>query len=159
VDRSIGEAAAVARDGKRLTLEVAQLRSDLELYDRTTKVLTSVGEQAQNDAQRVVEQLVTRGLRVVFGEEFSFHVVQSVRANRAEVDFVLRSTRGERVVDTGVFDAGGGKAAVVGFMLRVVLILLSPRTVRRWLLLDEPFGNVSAEYEPRLAEFIWALCV
>lgn len=159
VDRSIGEAAAVAREGQRLTAEVAQLKSEQELYARTTTALTSVGEKSQDDAQRVVEQLVTRGLQMIFGEELSFYVKQVVRSNRAEVDFVVRSVYGDRVVETPVMDArGGGLAQVIAFILRVVVLLLTPRKVRRWMVLDESFGMLSAEFEVRLAEFIRALC-
>jgi len=159
VDRSIGEAAAVARDMRRLKDEEIQLKSDLELYEQTTIVLTSVGESRQDEAQRVVEQLVTRGLQVIFGETLSFHLRQVVRANRAEVNFMVRSMYGDTVVETGVMDArGGGLVNVVAFMLRVVTMLLGPPSARRLLSLDESFGNLSPEYEPRLAEFIRALC-
>jgi ABC-type molybdenum transport system ATPase subunit/photorepair protein PhrA len=48
---------------------------------------------------------------------------------------------------------GGGMAAVTGFMIRLVVLLLTPRA-RRILFLDETFRFVSSEYEGRLAEFL-----
>ena len=47
---------------------------------------------------------------------------------------------------------GGGVSAIVGFLLRLVLMLLTGR--RSLLLLDETFAHVSAEFEPRLSEFL-----
>jgi ABC-type uncharacterized transport system YnjBCD ATPase subunit len=153
-DREAAEAASVGRQGKAARAEVERLRASLELHEKVLGVLTSVGEARQESAQRQVEGLVTRALQVIFGEELSFHLVPSVKANRAEIDFVLRSRYGDSEVDTPVMEArGGGMAAVVGFVLRLVVLLLTPGA-RRVLFLDESFGMVSADYEPRLAEFL-----
>jgi DNA repair exonuclease SbcCD ATPase subunit len=153
-DREAGEAAVIGRQGKAARAEVERLRASLELHEKVLGVLTSVGEARQESAQRQVEGLATRALQVIFGEELSFHLVPSVKANRAEIDFVLRSRYGDTEVDTPVLEArGGGMAAVVGFVLRLVVLLLTPGA-RRVLFLDESFGMVSADYEPRLAEFL-----
>lgn len=153
-DREAGEAAAVGRAGKAAKAEVERLREQLELHEKVLGVLTRVGEERQESAQRQVEGLVTRALQVIFDENLSFHLVTEVRANRTEVGFVLRSRYGDAEVDTPVLEArGGGMAAVVGFVLRLVVLLLTPGA-RRILFLDESFGMVSAEYEPRLAEFL-----
>ena len=154
-DKEAGEAAVIGRQGKAARAEVEQLRARLELHEKVLGVLTSVGEARQEHAQRQVEGLVTRALQVIFGETYSFHLVPSVKANRAEIDFVLRSKLADGTeVDTPVMDArGGGMAAVVGFVLRLVVLLLTPGA-RRILFLDETFGMLSAEYEGRLAEFL-----
>jgi ABC-type uncharacterized transport system YnjBCD ATPase subunit len=153
-DTEAGEARMTGRQGKAARAEVERLRESLELHEKVLGVLTSVGEARQESAQRQVEGLVTRALQVIFGEELSFHLVPSVKSNRAEVDFVLRSRYGDTEVDTPVLEArGGGMAAVVGFVLRLVVLLLTPGA-RRVLFLDESFGMVSADYEPRLAEFL-----
>lgn len=153
-DREAGEAAVIGRQGKAARTEVERLRARLELHEKVLGVLTSVGEARQESAQQQVEGLVTRALQAIFDENLSFHLVPSVKANRAEIDFVLRSRHDGTEIDTPVMDArGGGMAAVVGFMLRLVVLLLTPGA-RRVLFLDESFGMVSAEYEPRLAEFL-----
>lgn len=156
-DTEAGEARQVGRQGKAARAEVERLRASLELHEKVLGVLTSVGEERQESAQRQVEGLVTRALQVIFDENLSFNLVPSVKANRAEIDFVLVSEYGEKTtvrVETPVLEArGGGMAAVVGFVLRLVVLLLTPGA-RRVLFLDESFGMVSADYEPRLAEFL-----
>lgn len=158
VDRETGEARAIAAAGIAVREQVAVLEQRIELHDQVCKLLTSMGEERQQRAQEQIEQLVTRGLQVIFDEDLSFHLIQDVKANQAVVDFVVRSHYGGQVVDTPVMDArGGGLAACVGFMLRLVVLLLTPGA-RRLLFLDETFAHVSEEYEPRLAEFLREVC-
>ena len=136
-DTEAGQAMVIGRQGKAARAEVARLRESLELHEKVLGVLTSVGEARQESAQRQVEALVTRALQVIFGEELSFHLVPSVKGSQAVIDFVLRSRYGDAEVDTPVLDArGGGMASVVGFVLRLVVLLLTPGA-RRFLALDE----------------------
>jgi len=155
IDQQIGAARVVARTGQRLQAEVAQLRRDVELHTKAAGILTAIGEERQAQAQQQIEGLVTQGLRTIFGDDLSFHIVPAVRNKVPVLDFVIRSTLDDgTIVDTDVLDArGGGLAATVGALLRIVVLLLS-RTQDTVLLLDETFAHVSAEYQPRLAEFL-----
>lgn len=154
LDREAGQAQEIAIRGKAAQADVTRLRAQLELQDKVASLLTTIGEERQESARQQVEDLVTRALQVIFDKNLSFRMIPQVRANRAEVDFVIRSQFGTRVVDTPVLEArGGGMAAVVGFVLRLVVLLLTPGA-RRFLALDESFAHVSASYEPRVAEFI-----
>jgi DNA repair exonuclease SbcCD ATPase subunit len=154
VDRETGEARAVALQGKALQQELGQLAAQHELLNQAAAVLARQGEERQEATQRQLEGLVSRGLQSVFDENTSFHMVQTIKANQPVIEFVIRTSYGDSVVDTPVMEArGGGMAATVGFMLRLVVMLLTPNA-RRILFLDETFGHVSAEYEPRLAEFL-----
>jgi glycerol-3-phosphate responsive antiterminator len=139
-----------------LNREIAALETTEQLCTQAAHVLTAIGEQRQDQAQRRIESLVTLGLQTIFGDELSFHLVQGVRAKNPVVDFVVRSTLPDgTTVDTDVMDArGGGLAAVVGFLLRVVILLLSHQRQDTVLLLDETFAHVSAEYLPTLIAFL-----
>jgi predicted ATPase len=149
----------VAAAGLRAQAEVARLQDEHARLSRIGELLTTIGEQAQESAQRQIEELVTRGLQVIFDETLSFHVIQSVKANASSVEFVIRTTLPDgQQVDTGVMEArGGGMVVVVSFMLRLVVLLLTPG-IRRLLVLDEAFSHVSREYETRLAEFLREAC-
>jgi DNA repair exonuclease SbcCD ATPase subunit len=154
VDQLTGEARAVAQAGLAAQQRIGVLTTAVELHERVNVLLTSLGEAEQEYAQRQIEELVTRGLQVVFDESLRFRVVQSVKASQANVDFMVVSSVGGQEIETPVMDArGGGLAAVVGFLLRLVILLRTPGA-RPVLALDEPFAHVSEEYEPRLAEFL-----
>lgn len=156
LDQRVGEARSIAVTGQRLGAEVEQLGAEIALHDKAAGLLTKIGEDRQQAAQRQIEALVTQGLQTIFGEELSFHLVQVVRGKRPEIDFLVRSRLDDgTIVDTDVMDArGGGLAATVGFLLRLVVLLLSRRRQETVLFLDETFAHVSAEYVPRLAQFL-----
>jgi len=155
LDRRAGEAQAIARRGTQLQREIVDLSSEVDTLARASAVLTSIGEERQAEVQKQIETLVTKGLQTIFSDDLSFHLVSTVRHNRPEVDFIVRSTIGSTRVDTPVLDArGGGLSATVGFLLRAVILLLDAQRNGQVLFLDETFSHVSAEYEGRLAEFI-----
>lgn len=156
LDRLHGEAVSLAVRGRSLKEEIAQLKKDISAYDQVTGLLNSIGETRQETAQTQIESLVTMGLRTIFGAELSFHIIQKANVKSAQVEFVIRSTLAEgRIVDTPVLEArGGGLAAVVGFLLRLVVLLLSAPTQGRLLILDESFAHVSIEYLEKIAEFL-----
>jgi len=156
IDRRIAEARVIATTGKQLTEEIELASQDVDLYNKVAITLASIGEQRQADAQQQIEELVTRGLTTIFGEDISFHLTQTQRGKTPEVKFTIQS-RGLNgtLVETSVMDSrGGGLAAVVGFLLRLVVLLLSKDSKEPLLVLDESFSHVSAEYERPLAEFI-----
>lgn len=156
VDRQRTEAQLLAQQGKHLLEEIRQLNQVVELHEKAALVLSAIGEQRQDAAQRSIETLVTEGLQTIFGDDLSFHLVPGVRAKTPVVDLVVRSRLADgTTVDTDVLAArGGGLAAVVGFLLRLVILLLSKNKQDTVLFLDETFAHVSAEYLPRLIEFL-----
>lgn len=153
-DRRVGELQGIGRTrGDTITKldQQSQLEASLE---RVSVFLTTFAEEAQDELQRKIEGLVTHALQTIFGEEMVFKMEQSTKRNQANVDFFIESQMGAQLVRTPVLDArGGGVAAVVGFILRLVLLVLTPGA-RRVLVLDETFAQVSDGYEPRVAEFL-----
>lgn len=155
LDQQAGEARVIAQTGKQLAEELTLAKNDVDLYSKIAITLASIGEDRQTEAQNQIEELVTRGLHSIFGEEMTFHLVQSQRGKTPEVKFVIKSFVQGKPIETPVMDArGGGLAAVVGFLLRLIILLLSKDTREPILILDESFSHVSAEYERPLAEFI-----
>lgn len=156
LDSLQGEARATLLRGKQLQGEIATLAETIEDLDRATILLNSLGEDRQLKAQETIEALVTRGLQTIFDESLSFHIVQSVKGKTAVIDFVVATTLDGKTIETPVMDArGGGLAATIGFLLRLVVMLLSKGTrSENILLLDETFAHVSAEYLEPLRLFL-----
>jgi ABC-type iron transport system FetAB ATPase subunit len=147
----------IATNGKKLKEEIALASSDVDLYSKVAITLASIGETRQADAQHTIEELVTRGLQAIFQDKnLVFNVVQTQRGKTPEIKFLVNS-RGLNgaSVETDIMDArGGGLAAVVGFLLRLVVMLLDSKVAEPILILDESFSHVSAEYEQPLVDFI-----
>lgn len=155
-DALMGEARVTLTRAQDVKAEIAELQTEITTLDKSGVVLNSIGEERQLKAQDTIEQLVTRGLQQIFDESLSFHIVQTVKAKAASVEFVVRTTlEGGGVVDTPVMDArGGGLAATIGFLLRVVILLLKRQADGNILILDETFAMVSDEYLEGVGEFL-----
>lgn len=121
-------------------------------------LLSSVATERQGKFRESLETLVTHGLQTVFGDEtLTFHIVEEVKRGRPHVAFEVESAMGNEVVRTGVMDArGGGLASLVGFFIRLSVLLLSGH--RRIMLLDEVFAQLSEGFEPQMAEWLSDLC-
>ncbi len=156
IDQEVGELRSIVRQYQTASEELSSSKEEIELLDKVIGVLNSVGESRQKEVQDQIEGLVTRGLQTIFSENLSFHLVSSLRGSAANIDFiVVTHLEDGSEVETPVLDGrGGGLAAIVGFLLRVVVLMLDETSGSRVLILDETFAHVSAEYEPRLAEFI-----
>lgn len=152
-ERRVGEARALASQGRSAQDEAKELDALMEACEQAVAFLNSFADERQDAVQRRIEALVTHGVQTIFGQDMTFHVLSEQKANRTEVSFSLRSEMGDQVVETPILDArGGGVAAVIGFLLRLIITLL--RQDRPLLAVDEGFAQLSADYEPRLAEFL-----
>jgi DNA repair exonuclease SbcCD ATPase subunit len=153
LERRRGEARAVAAEGSRTKKELTELEERAIALEQVMGVLNSYADSRQEELARRIETLVTHGLKTIFDDDLSFHVSPSQKGKLAALDFVVRSRANGQLVETSVMDArGGGVAAVAGFLLRLIILLLT--NARPTLVLDESFAQLSAEYEPRLAEFL-----
>lgn len=156
IDNEIVEARLLATEGVKVQKEVASLQQASLNLEKAAVLLSNMSEERQKDAQHKIEMLVTQGLQKIFGSDLSFHVVSSLKGKTPVVDFFVRTTLPDgKIIDTSVLSArGGGLAAVVGFLLRLVLLLLSKDEKARFLVLDETFAHVSSSYLPSLVEFL-----
>lgn len=157
IDSLSGEVRSVVERVKSVQADIERLQEEVSRFERSGILLNSLGEERQLKAQDTIEELVTRGLQQIFDDSLSFHILQKVKANAASVEFVVRTTLEDGgIVDTPVMDArGGGLAATIGFLLRVVILLLkNGRDRDNILILDETFAMVSSEYLPDLAQFL-----
>lgn len=151
------EARLTLTRAQEVKAEIAELQSEISILEKSSIVLNSIAETRQIKAQTVIEELVTRGLQEIFDDTLSFHIVQKMNGKTVTVEFLVRtSLPGGVVVDTPVIDArGGGLAATIGFLLRVIIMLLrNGKDQDNILILDETFAMVSAEYLDGLGNFI-----
>jgi len=156
LDQLLGEQRSLTGLQSRTSKEVEDLKVLVAELDQTAAFLTSIGEEQQYLAQASIETLVTEGLQTIFDDSLSFHILQKVNGKTATVEFVVRTElANDRVVETSVLDArGGGLAAVVGFLLRLVVLMLRRDGNEKLLVLDETFAMVSADYLSGVGEFL-----
>jgi hypothetical protein len=154
LDRLAGRAQQVAKDGMAAEVDIVRWSERVELCASTAALLTRIGEEAQESARVMFDDLATRALQDIFGDEFSFRLVPGESGGQVTLEPVIISRYGDEAIETPVLEArGGGMAVVVGFVLQLVMVLLTPGA-RKILFLDETFAFVSESYTDRLAEFI-----
>lgn len=160
-----GEVRALAVRGKELQARSAEALAGKETAERVSGVLSTLADEKDAAARTQVEALVTAGLQAIFGdggEQLSFHMVKSTVRNATSVEFEVHTTKpdGEVVVTDVLSARGGGVAAVIGVLLRVVLILLTRETGQRVsdvLVLDESLAHLSADRLEAAGEFLRTL--
>lgn len=161
----VGVARSLAERGQQLEAEVARQLELRQTAERVAGVLGKLASDRDAAARTQVESLVTAGLSAIFGdggEQLSFHLIESTQRNAAHLEFVVRTTTPDGdVIETDVLSArGGGVAAVIGVLLRVVLILLSRQTgqpISSTLVLDESLAMLSADRLEAASAFLRTL--
>ena len=154
VAQRVGRAKQIAEAGALAKKEITDWQIQIEALDEAVGVFNSFADERQEQVQRQIEVLVTHGLQTIFGADMSFHITSEMKARRAEVNFVIRSKIGSETFETPILEArGGGVAAVAGFLLRLIILLLH-KEARPVLFLDESFAQLSVEYEQGLADFL-----
>lgn len=123
-----------------------------EALAEATTILRDLYEQTQERFHGQIQQIVTYCLKEVFGEEaYEFRINFTQKRNQVEATLVF-------VRDGEEFDplqaAGGGVLAVACFALRMAVLYLMRRDVRRIMILDEPFSQVSKEYREAMASLL-----
>jgi hypothetical protein len=154
LDREAGRAQQVVADGMAAEAAIAVLEHQVDTCAKTAALLTTFGEEAQEDARAQFEAWASRALQMIFGTELTFGLTAGESGGQTTLEPVIRSVYGGTITETSVLGArGGGMAAVTGFVMRLVMLLHTPGA-RRVLFLDESFGMASKEFEPRIAEFL-----
>ena len=154
LQRQLGAIQAWEEQLAEFRASEARHASQSEVWAQAAAVVRQYADARQEEVHSQIQTLVTQGLTQIFQEDLRLVITQKVIGKRTDVEFKIASTIGGNEVVTPIMDArGGGVAAVAGFLLRVIMLLLTPNS-RKILFLDESFAQVSAEYEPRLAEFV-----
>jgi len=153
-ERRAGQAKLLATQYKATIAEIEELTERVVYLEQIASLLNMYADERQAKVQGQIEAIVSKGLQTIFGEDLHLRIVTKLVGKRSEVDFVLVSKVGSETLETSIMDArGGGVAAVAGFLIQSVLVLLTPG-LRPILFLDESFAQVSSEYLEPLSDFI-----
>ncbi len=140
---------------KKTESQMQSAQNDQRVYADATQLLRDLYEMTQERFHGQIMHIVTYCLKEVFGEDaYEFKIEFTQKRNQVEASFVF-------VRDGETYDpllaAGGGVLAVACFALRLAVIYLTKNATRRIMVLDEPFGQLSAEYRGPLAALLTIL--
>ena len=141
-----GKLESLNESKDRLEMQLSSIQEGVLNLKHIEEYLSRFADERQAAIHKQIEATVTEGLQTVFQEDMRLEIRTKVVGSRAEVEFIVVSQTSEGQLETGIMDArGGGVAAIVGFLIQAVLVLLTPN-MRPIMFLDETFRNVSEEY-------------
>lgn len=154
VDRKLVELKA-ARE--RLREEKKLLEVSCQHHEDVLEAQQIVQQIAQRIQQRAHDQIagvVSRCLAAVFDEPYTFKILFERKRGRTEARLVFE--RDSLTVDP-LTASGGGVVDVAAFALRIACVVLNKPSLRRFLILDEPFKFLSIENRGRMRGLLESL--
>lgn len=146
----------VIRDSDRLlTLrkEYMDISTSIEVDKKSIEVVKFISDRMTQSGFSVLQDTVTNGLQAIFTDDsYSFEMETSERGSSKVVRFYIRDSNGGR---TPIDSCGGGIQVMVSFILRVYMIV--KLKLKRFIVLDEAFTQVSAQYTEGLMDFLTSL--
>lgn len=146
---------------QRIDKELFELNSKIELMqldyavvEESRLVIAAVEETQQKQLKLKLERIITRALTAIFERNYKFELAFSDRGNQSDVTFNILNENGDAADLRNAH--GGGLLVIVAFLLRTVIILSARPAMRRLIVHDEPFAQVSEEYRDKLVTFIQA---
>lgn len=154
LDRLRGQLAHAQQQYREEKEHLAEAKVRLQVVQQAQVFLQQAAQGVQTTAQKQVAQIVSRCLRAVFPEPYQLKIHFERRRGKTEAEFLYVDQQGNHV-DPAL--TSGGVLDVASLALRLVSLMLTLPPLRRLLVLDEPFGHVSAENLPRMGRLLESL--
>lgn len=133
--------------------QLQSLRTELAAIEEAAVILAAVTDAKRKELKEKVENFVSMALTRIFETNMQFIVDMSQEGNQISAHFLVKTDDLPHPVD--LFEArGGGLVQVVGFILRIVILLSHRPPLRRLLVMDEPFRMVSEQYVDNLTTLV-----
>lgn len=137
---------------RELDSDVLQYSQAVTDSEEAAVVVGAVEKTQQDQLKQKLEKLVSYALTVIFERTFKFVVDFDSRGQQSEAKFLILDENG---VTQPVKDAhGGGILVVVAYILRAIVMMSSQPRLSPIMIDDESLVQVSAEFRPRLIEFL-----
>jgi DNA repair exonuclease SbcCD ATPase subunit len=114
-------------------------------------VMNAVAALAQVETKEMIEELITKALQAVFGEDYRFELDSQVSRGKPEINmYVVKKGVRRSLKD----EEGGSVAVLVATVMRVVLSAMNCRQYRNVIILDEPLKDSSKDKFEFLGEML-----
>lgn len=135
---------------------VEELKLDSSVLEEVVRLFQKFSEREHRTVQDKFEMLISYALSIIFEGQFkSFKLINSIERNQFTVKPVLTFTYEDKEITTDIMSShGGGVSNIVGFLLKLLVLVFQSKKYRPVLFLDESFANLSAEYVPLIAKVI-----
>lgn len=134
-----------------LTQQLADCDVRVDIQHHALDTIVGCAMMVQESIQKHVAKLVSECLEYVFDEPYEFKILFEEKRNTTEARLVF--LKGDDEVDP-MTASGGGVVDVAAFGLRLACLLLTTPSVRKLMIMDEPFRFLSVQYRDRVRALI-----
>ena len=119
----------------------------LDHEEQAQEIIQLVSQAIQQQAHKQIAQVVAQCLKAVFyDEDYGFKILFEKKRGKTEAKLIITNQGYD--VDKPLEMESGGVLDVASFALRLSCLMLTKPKLRRVIIMDEPFKNVSIEYQP-----------
>lgn len=139
---------------KQLDAKKAQytkLKHELEVATSTQALIQEAAQLTLSSISVKIDTIVTKVIQTVFSKPYKFHLEFRILYGKLATDMYLERD-GKRYDPKS--DNGDGMVDIVALALRVAVICLDKRNLRRILILDEPCGALSVNFQEYLGKML-----
>lgn len=141
----------LAKDCACVTGYIEAAKEELRIATETQRLVQEASQATLSNLSLKIGTIVTKALKAVLGESYRFVLDFKIAYGKLAADMYLEKD-GKRYDLRR--DNGDGVVDIVALALRVAVLCLDRRHIRRLLILDEPCGAVSVNYQPVLGAMI-----
>jgi DNA repair exonuclease SbcCD ATPase subunit len=143
----------VLRESKtELESRLKSLKTYVFHLNEALTVMNAVGVLNADESNKIIEEIVTETLRIVYDESYSFVVENSVQRNQPETNFYVKI--GDKTYSLRNEELGGGVIDIVSFALRVTAWAISGNRSDNIMVADEPIKNLDSTRILKAGEMI-----
>ena len=151
-----GARALLQRQAEVLECDGETHRKRADVLNQVVALLAAAQEVWRGGFEAAVSELVSPGLTGVFGEPLTLVVEMGIQGDLPVAHFFVVDSTG---LKTELMEAdGGGLVNVTSFLLHTIVLLAARPSLGRLLILDESFGNLSADFLPQAAVLLRRIC-
>lgn len=144
IDNLLGDLNAVRRQCKDEQLNLRDAEDNLIYVEEAQQMVQQVAQVVQQQAHSRIAGVVSKCLQMVFEDDYGFRIHFERKRGRTEANLLL--LKGGHEIDDPLNADSGGVIDVAAFALRLSCLILAKPSLRRLVVLDEPFKFVSEEY-------------
>lgn len=145
VNRLLSDFSAMEKQYKNEKSSLKESKSYLSYVEQAQTITQHISQTIQQQAHNKIANVVSRCLETVFDDvNYGFKINFEKKRGRTEAVLILLK-EGHEITDPLEADSGG-VIDIASFALRLSCLMLAKPILRRIMILDEPFKNVSANY-------------
>lgn len=142
---------ALTREQSRLESTIKDIKSEYEEWLLVQKLVQEASQLTLESISIKINKIVTAALCAVLPEPYEFFLDFKILYGQLACE--LRLEREGKLYDMRAQN-GDGVVDIVALALRAAVLCLDKRQLRRVLILDEPAGAVSVDFQPMVGKLI-----